>query len=70
MKCLNVLCFLQVLGSADSMDFQTDLQFPRLWNATQTWNMRFTGDSVQANILFAYIDFINGELSINGKNYL
>ena len=51
----------QTLGSAESLEFQTDLQFPRLWNATQTWDMRFTGDSVQANILFAYIDFANGK---------
>ena len=51
----------QTLGSAETIEFQTDLQFPRLWNVTQTWDMKFTGDSVQANILFAYVDFVNGE---------
>ncbi len=55
---------VQVLGSADSLSFQTDLHFPRLWNTIQTWDMRFTGDTVQANVLFAYIDFINGELKM------
>ena len=53
----------QVLGCADSLEFQTDLHFPRLWNTVQTWDMRFYGDSVQANILFAYIDFVNGTVT-------
>lgn len=54
----------QRLATAASISFQVDLQFPRLWNAVQKWQMKFSGQKVQANILFAYIDFVNGE-SIN-----
>jgi len=54
-----------VLGSADTLEFRTSLHFPRQWNATQIWDMRFTGDSVQANILFTYVDFVNGELHVH-----
>ena len=52
----------QALGSAAELTFQIDLSFPRLWNAIQKWKMRFSGQQVQANIMFAYIDFINGNL--------
>lgn len=48
------------LGRAADITFQVDLHFPRLWNAVQKWQMKFSGKSVQANILFAYIDYVNG----------
>ena len=48
------------LGQADSLSFLVDLHFPRVWNATQTWDMRFTGRNAQVNILFSYIDYVNG----------
>ena len=50
------------LASADLVTFHVDLHFPRIWNATQNWDMKFTGDNVQVNILFNYIDFVNGML--------
>lgn len=49
------------LGQADSVSFLVDLHFPRVWNATQTWDMRFTGRNAQVNILFSYIDYVNGK---------
>lgn len=49
------------LGRAEDVSFEVDLHFPRLWNAIQKWEMRFSGRRVQANILFAYIDYVNGE---------
>lgn len=51
----------QPLGSAATIAFQVDLHFPRLWNAVQRWKMNFSGERVQANVMFAYIDFVNGE---------
>lgn len=51
----------QPLGNAASVSFNVALHFPRVWNAMQTWNMQFTACKVQANILFAYVDFINGK---------
>lgn len=50
------------LGCAGCVGVAVTLDFPRLWNGVQKWAMKFTGERVQANILFAYIDFINGEL--------
>ena len=50
------------LGSAQTISFNVDLHFPRLWNAVQKWQMKFSGTGVQANVLFAYIDFVNGEI--------
>ena len=55
----------QPLGSAAEVAFDTSLQFPRLWNAVQKWKMEFTGKRVQANILFAYIDFVNGRQQLS-----
>ena len=49
------------LGSAGRVSFSTDLHYPRLWNCTQKWDMKFDGSVVQVSILFAYIDFVNGE---------
>ena len=49
------------LGRADSISLAVDLHFPRVWNASQTWDMKFTGRNAQANILFSYIDYVNGE---------
>ncbi len=49
------------LGSADSVSFRVDLHFPRVWNGIQEWKMKFHGRKVHANIMFAYIDFINGK---------
>ena len=48
------------LGQADSISFIVDLHFPRVWNATQTWDMKFMGRNAQANVLFSYIDYVNG----------
>lgn len=48
------------LGQADSVSFIIDLHFPRVWNATQTWDMKFTCRNAQVNILFSYIDYVNG----------
>lgn len=60
----------QRLGSAVSVSFHVDLHFPRLWNGVQKWQMKFSGRTVQANILFAYIDFVNGEsLVVSGLFY-
>ena len=52
----------QRLGSAASLSFQVTLQFPRVWNALQEWKMDFSAHKLQANVLFAYIDFVNGKL--------
>lgn len=49
------------LGQADSISFIIDLHFPRVWNGTQTWDMKFTGRNAQANVLFSYIDYVNGK---------
>lgn len=59
----------QPLGKAADISFEVDLYFPRLWNTMQKWQMRFTGRHVQANILFAYIDFINGEFYLVSLDY-
>jgi hypothetical protein len=59
----------QPLGKADDVTFKIDLHFPRLWNAVQDWKMKISGKGVQANILFAYIDFINGEGSPFSPSY-
>ena len=48
------------LGKAAHLEFDTSLHFPRLWNSVQKWEMKFSGERVEANILFAYIDFVNG----------
>ncbi len=40
--------------------FKVDLHFPRVWNATQTWDMTFGASKVEVNIFFSYIDFVNG----------
>lgn len=50
----------QPLAKAEEVTFEVDLHFSRLWNAVQKWKMKFSGKGVQANILFAYIDFVNG----------
>ena len=50
------------LGQADDISFIVDLHFPRVWNATQTWDMKFTGRNAQVNILFSYIDYVNGKV--------
>lgn len=52
----------QPLGSAASISVNVALHFPRVWNALQEWTMEFSACKVQANILFAYVDFINGKL--------
>ena len=49
------------LGNAVTISFLVDLKFPRVWNGIQRWNMKFSGTKVQANVMFAYIDFINGK---------
>lgn len=49
------------LGNAGLISFTVNLDFPRVWNGLQTWDMHFSGSAVQANIMFAYIDFVNGE---------
>ena len=38
------------------------LHFPRVWNATQQWDMKLTASKVEISILFSYIDFVNGKL--------
>lgn len=53
------------LGQADSVSFIVDLHFPRVWNATQTWDMKFSGRNAQVNILFSYIDYVNGESDLS-----
>lgn len=37
------------------------LQFPRVWNATQKWDMKLNAFNVEISVLFSYIDFVNGE---------
>ena len=37
------------------------LHFPRVWNATQHWDMQLMASQVEISVLFSYIDFINGE---------
>ena len=54
------------LGQAESISFAVDLHFPRVWNSTQTWDMKFTGRNAQVNILFSYIDYVNGKSLISG----
>ena len=51
----------QPLGSCETLAFEVILQFPRVWNGLQKWDMNFSGRKVQVNIMFAYIDFLNGE---------
>ena len=53
----------QALGKAEEVTFEVDLHFPRIWNAIQQWKMKFSGKGVQANVLFAYIDFVNGKVT-------
>ena len=48
------------LASAGCVGVNVTLDFPRLWNGVQEWDMKLTGERAQANILFAYIDFVNG----------
>lgn len=57
------------LGSAATISFQVDLHFPRLWNAVQKWQMKFSATKVQANIMFAYIDFVNGKFVHSSSNF-
>ena len=54
----------QPLGNAASLTFKVTLHFPRVWNAMQEWKMEFSASKVQANILFAYIDFVNGKMPV------
>ena len=54
----------QPLGSAASVSFKVDLHFPRVWNALQEWTMEFSACKVKANILFEYVDFVNGKLLV------
>ena len=49
------------LANATCISFQVSLAFPRVWNGMQTWDLKFHVNNVQLNILFAYIDFVNGE---------
>ena len=48
------------LGCVGNMGCDVTLDFPRLWNGIQKWDMKFSGHHAQVNILFAYIDFVNG----------
>ena len=52
------------LASAASVHYEITLDFPRLWNGVQKWDMKFSGERPQVNILFAYIDFVNGEIEL------
>lgn len=47
--------------SLSSPQLNVDLHFPRVWNATQRWDMRLTGSQVEVGILFSYVDFVNGQ---------
>ena len=47
--------------SLSSPQLDVDLHFPRVWNATQRWDMRLTGSEVEVGILFYYVDFVNGQ---------
>ncbi|XP_019853101.1 PREDICTED: uncharacterized protein KIAA1109-like isoform X3 [Amphimedon queenslandica] len=49
----------QPLGKAHCVNLSSSLHFPRVWNSTQAWHMKFLVDQPQINILFPYIDFFN-----------
>ena len=57
--CLCVSVSLPSEFSLSPLQISTDLYFPRFWNVTQTWDMRLSLSKIQANFLFAYIDFFN-----------
>ena len=60
--CLSVCVWLPSefsLSLFSPLQISTDLYFPRFWNVTQTWDMRLSLSKIQANFLFAYIDFFN-----------
>lgn len=50
-----------LLSLLSSPQLDVNLHFPRVWNATQRWDMRLTGSQVEVGILFYYVDFVNGQ---------
>lgn len=64
----NSSCHLSHLSAdfllAEELDLKIDMNYPRVWNAMQTWNFNFNLVKARCKLVFDYKNFFMGSLGV------